>query len=203
MIGICSSCGNHEWDKNVLGNEIVCPKCGNKWTFKKLPVFFITGCSGIGKTTTGQELQKLTDEFVVLDADMFYNIMNPQSDEDYYGMVEQVFSLSKNINQSGKSVVWTMAGNIDKLYHTYGSRFFSEIRVLALTADEDIIKKRMTEGRGINDLGWIQSSVDYNEYFKTHDSIGDTKYECLDCSHETPKEVANRVIDWLKNIKSN
>ena len=38
MLGICSSCGNHEWDKEVEGNKIRCPKCGNEWTFEKLPM---------------------------------------------------------------------------------------------------------------------------------------------------------------------
>lgn len=46
---------------------------------------------------------------------MFYNIMPHETEQDYYAQVEQIQSLSKNISQSGKSVVWTMAGNIDKL----------------------------------------------------------------------------------------
>ena len=32
MLEICSTCGNHEWDKKVEGNKIRCPKCGNEWT---------------------------------------------------------------------------------------------------------------------------------------------------------------------------
>ena len=59
MLGICSACGNHEWDKEVKGNIIKCPKCGNERTFEKLPIYFLTGCSGIGKTTTAVELQKI------------------------------------------------------------------------------------------------------------------------------------------------
>lgn len=56
MLGICSACGNHEWDKEVKGNIIKCPKCGNERTFEKLPIYFLTGCSGIGKTTTAVEI---------------------------------------------------------------------------------------------------------------------------------------------------
>ena len=55
MLGICSACGNTEWDKEVTGNVIKCPKCGNEWKFDKLPIFFLTGCSGVGKTTTAIE----------------------------------------------------------------------------------------------------------------------------------------------------
>lgn len=65
MISICSNCGNHEWDKEVTGNKIKCPKCGYIWEFKKLPLYILTGCSGIGKTTAAQELQKMTDEIII------------------------------------------------------------------------------------------------------------------------------------------
>lgn len=56
----------------------------------------------------------------------------------YYDMLEQICALSKNINQSEAKVLWTMAGSIDKLLNTYGSRFFSEIKVLALTSTPEM-----------------------------------------------------------------
>lgn len=199
MLGICSACGNTEWDKEVTGNIIRCPKCGNERKFEKLPIFFITGCSGVGKTTTAIELQKMTDEYVIIDVDWLRNIAWPQNDEEENDLIEEVFSVSKNISQSKKPVVWTMAGGIDRLHHTYGKRFFSEIKVLALTADSEVLKKRMTEGRGIDDETWIQSSIDYNNYFRTHNSLGDTEFDTLDCTNGTPKEIAKKVLEWLKN----
>ena len=199
MLGICSACGNTEWDKEVTGNIIRCPKCGNEWKFEKLPIFFLTGCSGVGKTTTAIELQKMTDEYVIIDVDWLRNIAWPQNDEEENDLIEQVYSVSKNISQSKKPVVWTMAGGIDRLHHTYGKRFFSEIKVLALTADSEVLKKRMTEGRGIGDEAWIQGSIDYNNYFRTHNSLGDTKFDTLDCTNGTPEEIAKKVLEWLKN----
>ena len=147
MLGICSACGNTEWDKEVTGNVIKCPKCGNEWKFDKLPIFFLTGCSGVGKTTTAIELQKITDEYVIIDADWLRNIAWPQNDEEENDFIEQVYSVSKNISQCKKPVVWTMAGGIDRLHHTYGKRFFSEIKVLALTAEPEVLRKWMTEGQ--------------------------------------------------------
>lgn len=198
MIGICPQCGNYDWDKEVSENTVRCPKCGHTWPFRKAPIYFLSGCSGIGKTTTAQALMQLTDEYVILDADMFHAIMQPKTQEDYQQQVEQIFSLTKNLNQAGKPVLWTMAGNLDKLPHSYGTQFFSEIKVLALTVEENLLRHRMTVGRGIHDEGWIQSSVDYNEYFKTHTMIGDTAFETLDCSYKTPEEVARQVLEWLK-----
>lgn len=198
MLEICSKCGNHEWDKEVDGNTIKCPKCGYKWKFEKLPIYFLTGCSGVGKTTTAIELQKLTDEYVILDVDWMRNVAWPQNDEEENNLIEQIFYLTKDISQSKKAVVWTMAGGLDRLSRAYGKRFFSEIKVLALTAESETIRKRMTEGRGIDDAGWIQSSVDYNNYFRTHDILDDTKYDTLDCTNGTPAEIARKVLEWLR-----
>ena len=198
MLEICSKCGNHEWAKEVDGNTIKCPKCGYKWKFEKLPIYFLTGCSGVGKTTTAIELQKLTDEYVILDVDWLRNVAWPQNDEEENNLIEQIFYLTKDISQSKKAVVWTMAGGLDRLSRAYGKRFFSEIKVLALTAEPETIRKRMTEGRGIDDAGWIQSSVDYNNYFRTHDILDDTKYDTLDCTNGTPAEIARKVLEWLR-----
>ena len=198
MLEICSKCGNHEWDKEVDGNTIKCPKCGYEWKFEKLPIYFLTGCSGVGKTTTAIELQKLTDEYVILDVDWLRNVAWPQNDEEENNLIEQIFYLTKDISQSKKAVVWTMAGGLDRLSCAYGKRFFSEIKVLALTAESETIRKRMTEGRGIDDAGWIQSSVDYNNYFRTHDILDDTKYDTLDCTNGTPAEIARKVLEWLR-----
>ena len=198
MLEICSKCGNHEWDKEVDGNTIKCPKCGYKWKIEKLPIYFLTGCSGVGKTTTAIELQKLTDEYVILDVDWLRNVAWPQNDEEENNLIEQIFYLTKDISQSKKAVVWTMAGGLDRLSRAYGKRFFSEIKVLALTAESETIRKRMTEGRGIDDAGWIQSSVDYNNYFRTHDILDDTKYDTLDCTNGTPAEIARKVLEWLR-----
>lgn len=197
MIATCPKCQNNEWDKEVIEKYILCPKCGMKWQFFKKPLYILTGCSGVGKTTTGMALQKMTGEFIVLDSDLFYNIMIHETEDDEYKQLEQMQSLSCNITQAGKSVVWTMAGNIDKLNKTYSSRFFSEIKVLALTCTNAELRRRMREGRNISDEQWLKSSSDYNEYFITHTKLGETEFDSIDITELTPKEVANKVLDWL------
>lgn len=197
MIGICSKCGNHDWDKEVVQGRIRCPKCGNEWEFCSMPLYILTGCSGVGKTTTGIAVMQKQKEVIVLDADMFYNIMPHETEADDYDQVEQLQSLTRNIMQSGKTVMWTMAGNIDKLTRTYNSRFFSDIRCLALVCEDEALRSRMTEGRGITDEGWIKGSQDYNNYFRTHTSLADTAFEVLDITGKGVDEVAEAVIDWL------
>ncbi len=59
---------------------------------------------------------------------MFHNIMSSETEEDRLDQMEQMEqmqSLSKNISKSGKPVVWTKAGDIDKLKSTYNVRFLA------------------------------------------------------------------------------
>lgn len=203
MIGICPRCGNYDWDKEVASNQVRCPKCGETWQFQSMPLFILTGCSGMGKTTTGIEIMKQQNDFIVLDADMFYNIMPHDTQEDYYNQIEQVESLSKNIMQSGKTVLWTMAGNLDKLNGVYNRRFIGNIYCLALVCDEVELRRRMTEGRRITDEGWIQSSVDYNHYFQTHDSLADMPFEVFDTTGKSVSQVAEYVISWVREKLNN
>lgn len=198
MIGICPACGNYNWDKTVTETEIACPRCGHRWPYRRLPLFILSGCSGVGKTTTAQELLQRQTNFIVLDADMFYSILPHESDEDYLYQVEQILSLSRNLMQCGKPVLWTMAGSLDKIHRTYNRRFFSEIHCLALTCEESALRRRMTVGRGIADEGWLQSSADYNRYFQTHDQLGDLRFETLDITDKSVSEVASAVEAWVK-----
>lgn len=197
MIAICPTCRNHNWDKAVNGNTILCPKCGTTWKFQKLPLFILTGCSGIGKTTTAGVLQRECKDFIVLDADMFYNIMPHETEADYYAQIEEMESLTKNISQYGYPILWTMAGNIDKINNTYHRRFFEKVYVMALVSSEKDVRERMEKGRGITDPNWIQSSVDYNQYFLTHKSIGDMPFETIDTEGKSVEEVAEDVRLWM------
>lgn len=197
MIEICSNCGNHEWDKVIVGNKLHCPKCGAEWEFRSVPLFILTGCSGVGKTTTAIEIMRRMVDFVVLDADIFSGFINWNDEESCNASVEIITNISKDIMQSGKPVLWTMAGCLDRLPKAYNSRYFSQINCLALVCEESALRKRMQQGRGITDENWIQGSCDYNRYFMEHNQLGDTKYEVFDITDREPPEVADYVMEWV------
>ena len=197
MIEVCLHCGNGTWNKDIEEQTIVCPICGSKWNFLKFPLFFITGASGVGKTTAARILQRKTQDFIVLDADMFYNIMPHNTEEDALNQTEQILYFSRNAMQCGKPLVWTKAGNIDKLSIASGNSYFSEIACLALVCSDEQLQSRMTDGRGIKDAGWIHSSLDYNKYFLEHNKIGNTPYELLKVDDKTPEETATEIEHWL------
>jgi hypothetical protein len=198
MIGICGKCGNYKWDKIVKDGHVTCPECNHSWSYISLPLFILSGCSGVGKTTTGIELLQKQNDVVVLDADIFCGVQNASTEDDYRKRVDTIESLSRNISQSGKPVLWTMAGNLDMLTKSYNTRFFDGIYCLVLTVDEEALRDRMINGRGITDSGWIEGSVGYNQYLRTHNTLGELSYETLDITNKTPAEVADAVIEWYK-----
>lgn len=198
MIEICSNCGNYEWDKEIIGNKLRCPKCGAEWDYISMPLFILTGCSGVGKTTTAIEIMRKKVDFVVLDADIFSGFINWNDEESCNDCVEMIANISKDIMQSGKPVLWTKAGCLDHFPKAYNCRYFSAINCLALVCDETLLRKRMQEGRGIADENWISSSCDYNRYFMEHDHLGTTKFKTFDITDKEPGEVADYVIEWVR-----
>lgn len=199
MIGICPKCGNHEWNKNISENKnyIICQQCGHQWNFKSMPLFILTGCSGVGKTTTAQELLQRDTKFIVMDADFLFNIMPHDTDEDYKNWVEQIMSLSKNIMQSGKPLLWTIAGALDYFENTYSRRFFTDIYYLALVCNAKDLEIRMREGRHITDSNWIKSSVDYNRWFIENSTATEQKIDTYDITGKSVFEVADYVTEWV------
>jgi broad-specificity NMP kinase len=199
MIGICPKCGNYEWNKQISEDKkhILCKQCGHQWNFKAYPLFILTGCSGVGKTTTAQELMQRDTPCIVMDADILYNIMPHETDEDYKNWVEQIMSFSKNQMQSGKPLLWTMAGALDNFENTYNRRFFTEIHYLALVCNSEVLEKRMREGRHITDENWIKSSIDYNRWFMETGIISDKRVDTYDITGKSVSEVADYVIQWV------
>lgn len=199
MIGTCPKCGNGEWKKLISEDkkQVVCQQCSYQWNYKSMPLFILTGCSGVGKTTTAQELIQRNTKFIVMDADFLFNIMPHNTDEDYMNWVEQIMSLSKNIMQSGKPLLWTMAGALDYFEITYNRRFFTDIYFLALTCDSKDLEKRMREGRHITDSTWIQSSVDYNRWFRENGTVSNHKIDTYDITGKKVSEVADYVMGWI------
>src|SRR2546421_10045282 len=72
MFLVCCGCGQWSTDRPVVDGRIVC-SCGYRRRFPLLPMFVLTGASGAGKTTIGDELLGRIGEPVVLDADILWS----------------------------------------------------------------------------------------------------------------------------------
>ena len=195
MISMCPNCGSNRWNKTADATHIVCPECGGKRPYRRGPLLLLTGCSGVGKTTTAIRLFGMEKAFAVLDGDMFYI----PDDGQLPAMLEKVLNLSAAMNQQGTPLLWTLTGGLELLHQTYHWRFFSGVHCLALTCEPEELRRRMTEGRGITDAGWLEGSQGYNGYFRSHDRLGEVRYDQLDVTRLSPEEVAERVRQWVES----
>ena len=191
MISICPQCSSHRWNKTATATHITCPDCGHTWPYRQGRLYLLTGCSGVGKTTTALHLARRTKDYTVLDADMFY-------DPDAMCMLEQIGRLTADCNHQGKHVLWAKAGGLDCIKDTYHRQFFSQVKCLALTCEPDELHRRMTEGRGITDESWLNGSQSYNAYFRNHNALGDVHFDTLDITRLFPAEAAKQVHSWMQ-----
>lgn len=194
MISMCPHCGSHRWNKASSKTHITCPECGHSWPYRQGPLLLLTGCSGVGKTTTAIALFQMHKDFAILDGDMFYI----PDDSQLNGMIEKVCNLSAAFNQQGKPILWTLTGGLDLIKDSYHRQFFTEVKCLALVCEPEELHRRMAEGRGITDEKWLEGSQEYNEYFRTHDHLGDIQFDKLDITHLSPAEAAIQVLRWTE-----
>jgi len=195
MINMCPQCGSWQWNKKADDVHITCPECCFSWPYQRGSLLLLTGCSGVGKTTTAVRLFRMQKSFAVLDGDMFYEPENP----DILPMLEKMMNLSAGMNQQGRPILWTLAGGLDRLHEAYHRQFFSAVHCLALTCAPEELHRRMTEGRGISDQGWLEGSQNYNEYFRQQDRLGEVSFDTLDVTCTAPDDAARKVLSWLES----
>jgi AAA domain len=112
MLNICFNCGVYRADKVIepQGPFAVCPECGYKQAFLRLPLLIVSGASGVGKSTVCHHLLGQLNDVVLLDSDILWRPEFDQPEDHYRDFFETWLRLCKNISQSGWPVVLFGAG---------------------------------------------------------------------------------------------
>ena len=138
MFDICNKCGKliNKIEINDIENfsKLKCNHCGNSVQFKKLPIFFLSGASGVGKTTIATELVQLHDVPVIpIESDILW-IESFNTPEDNYKKYRELWlKLCKNINQGGKPVLLVGCVVPEQIESCNERHFFSESHYIVLT----------------------------------------------------------------------
>jgi Predicted nucleotide kinase len=177
---------------------MICPNCKEKQLLKRLPLFIITGASGVGKSTLSAELYKKETEYIVLESDILWFDFFNTIEDNYRTYRETWLRLCKNISQSGKSVVLCGCSTPEQFENCIERRYFSEILYLACVCDSDLLEKRLRQGRNVNDDNWIQSSISFNQWLKDNADKTEPKIMLLETSNKSVEEAAEFVDEWIK-----
>jgi len=206
MFNVCPNCGELRADKIILpdGPYAVCPHCEHRHKFLRLPLFVITGASGVGKSSTCLALVAKTKDFVVMDSDILWRSEFDQPATDYRNYREMWLRVCKNISQAGKPVVLCGASLPEQFEQCIERRYFSEIHYLALVCSDEALESRLRSRpawRNSSDEEYIKTHVAFNRWLKENARHTEPPMSLLDTSEITIDESVERVEYWIRDVK--
>ena len=175
---------------------------------KKLPLFYITGTSGVGKSTLLKVLSEKDDKnYIVLEGDLLWNEVYDTPDDGYMSYRKLWLNMCNNITQqSGMPVVLCGCNVLPEQFEKLAERqTFSEIHYMALVCDEETLasriktrmKARMKIDENINEESWIKDALDDNKWLINNAETTNPKMRLLDTTAMTPEETASIANKWI------
>ena len=204
MFNVCPNCGELRADKIIVpeGPYAVCPNCEYQHKFLRLPLFVITGASGVGKSTTCLRLAAQANDFVVMDSDILWCPEFNQPATDYRNYREIWLRVCKNISQAGKPVALFGSSVPEQFEQCIERRYFSDIHYLALVCTDEVLESRLRsrpEWRRCSDEEYIRNHVAFNRWLKENARTTQPSMTLLDTSEITVDESVERVEDWIRD----
>ena len=171
---------------------------------KKLPLFMITGTSGVGKSTLLKVLfENEKKKYIALEGDLLWNEIYNTPDDGYISYRKLWLNMCSNITQQiGMPVVLCGCNVLPEQFEKLAERqAFSEIHYMALVCDEETlvshIKTRMKIDENINEESWIKDALDDNNWLINNAETTTPKMHLLDTTAMTPEEAASIVNKWI------
>jgi len=204
MFNVCPNCGEYRVDKIIMpeGPYAVCPVCEYQHKFVRVPLFVLTGASGVGKTTACLALAARMTDFVVMESDILWRDEFNKPETDYRNYRETWLRVCKNISQAGKPVILCGAGIPAQFEQCVERRYFSEIHYLALVCDDEVLASRLRSRlawRGVS-TEYIDRHVEFNRWLKANAQNTLPPLSLVDTSNITVSETVERVEQWAKSV---
>ncbi len=202
MFNICPACGAYTPDKKVVHTKpksrAICPDCGHAHSFLGLPILFLTGPSGVGKSTIGLMLQQSCPDVVVMESDLFW--IAPLQNETTT-RTELMLRVAKNIMQAGKPVLMVGVALPQHFAQSIEKRYFLAMHYLALTSEDAILRKRLQarpEWRQCGTEAFIQPQLQFNQWLKENAANRTPPIQLLDNGNLTIDKTHQLVLAWIK-----
>lgn len=165
---------------------------------RKQPLFLVSGASCVGKTTLCELLFQQETDYIVLESDLLWEDRYNTPEDNYCAFRRLWMRICANVAQIGKPVVLCGCALPEQFEDQPERALFQEIHYLAAVCDEDALLRRAKEGRGVEEEGWLKSSVDFNRWLKEHASETVPAVTLLDTTHLTPQQAADQADAWIR-----
>jgi predicted kinase len=202
MFNVCPRCGEYSEEKRIdpSGPFAICPSCGHRHRFVRLPLFVVTGASGTGKTAAALRLSSEMRDHVWLESDILWR---PEFDtpEDGYRTFRNLWlRIAKNISQAGRPVVLIGAGIPEQFEACVERRYFTELHYLALVCDDAVITERLAARpawRKSASLEFLEQMRSFNGWLRQNAARTAPAMTVLDTSEISESQTAERIAAWV------
>ncbi len=202
MDWICPKCADvsrHELSSAGV-TAPYCGQCPGERLFRRLPLFVVTGPSGVGKSTVAADVVAAPEapDAVYLDSDTL--LVEGLTDRGWDAYRDVWVWTCANIAQSGRPVV--LFGGGDPIEFARASRIdhFSSTHYMALTCDEDELRRRLIARpawRKSAEPVFMQAMVDWNARLTTGQDDSGVTWDVLNTSTGSRAATVRAVARWV------
>ena len=163
------------------------------------PLFVVTGASGVGKSTTCEELfrREADKPYLVMESDILWDEPFDTPEDNYRALRTTWMYLCANISQCGKPVVLCGCATPEQFENLPERNLFTDIHYIAVVCSDEALEDRMKNGRGITEEDWLRVSYNFNRWLKEHAAETDPPITLLDITGKTPAEAAEALEQWI------
>lgn len=200
MLNTCKNCGRYSANKTISesGDQLICNLCGYTQPIKRLPLFIITGASGVGKSTVSRELFKRNSKIITMESDILWNNAFNSPENDYREYRELWLRMCKNISQGGKPVLLCGCSVPKQFENCVERRYFTDIHYIAIVSDDAVLSERLKKRNWVNNQ-YIENSISFNRWIKDNARNTKPNMTVLDNTNLTVEETFEQVSKWIDN----
>jgi broad-specificity NMP kinase len=192
----CYECGRYTVKRRELSNCLgyfTCDACGYQIKKTVLPLFIVTGASGVGKSAIVEPLQHLLIEYGVFDKDHIWAT-------DWDMVYNNFFRIASALAQGNKKTV--VVGTIipEHLEGLSDRDLVGDIFYINLHTDDQTRRTRLTTRRkwGLPSEEFIQEHARFAaQLLMDAETNFGHPMPTIDTTSKSPKEVAKQIADWI------
>jgi predicted kinase len=202
MFNVCPACGLYAEEKAIdpAGPYAICPHCGYRHRFRRLPLFVITGASGSGKTTVCLGLSATMSECIFMESDILWRSEFATQAEGYHSYRNLWLRVAKNISQAGRSVVLCGSAIPEQFEGCAERRYLSAVHYLAMVCDGDVLADRLRARpawRQSSDTSFVEEMVRFNQWLLDCADKTNPPMALLDNTHLSVEQAMAVTRRWI------
>src|ERR1043166_489441 len=197
MFDICTACGlPHTEPELDEAGSLVCPSCGDRRAFRRLPLLLVGGPAGAGKSTVGASLLGEMSEAVLIESDLLWRREFNTPEDGYNNYFRLGLRLPPRPSaRSGAGFAGPPSGE-----PLPERRLFKAAHYLGLVCDDEALVARLRARPKWRNTTpeLVAEHVEFNRWLKEHAATTAPPVTLLDTTSATLRETTAQVAAWIR-----